>query len=295
MSLLELFCAVDDFCEAFEPQWQQQLLTAGEWRRRTSGLCLSEVITLMIHFHQSRYRHFKSYYQNYVRVYLCQAFPELVSYGRFVELMQRAVVPLAVYLRCRFGRCTGISFVDSTALAVCRNQRIHQHKVFLGLAARGKTSMGWFYGFKLHLVVNEQGELLACQLTPGNTAGAPWARKPVPTLAQRLFGKLFGDKGYLSQPLVEALMTEHKVHLITAARRNMQDRLLIHADAVLLRKRALVESIYDQLKNISQIEHSRHRSPINFVVNLLAGLIAYSFQEKKPSLHLDPLLVPAIS
>lgn len=292
MSLLELFCAVDDFCEAFEPKWQQQLLTAGACRRRrSSGLCLSEVMTLVIHFHQSRYRDFKSYYQSYVHVYLRQAFPELVSYGRFVELMQRAVVPLAVYLRCRFGRCTGISFIDSTALAVCRNQRIHQHKVFLGLAARGKTSMGWFYGFKLHLVVNEQGELLACQLTPGNTDD----RKPVPTLAQRLFGKLFGDKGYLSQPLVEALMTEHKVHLITAARRNMQDRLLIHADAVLLRKRALVESIYDQLKNISQIEHSRHRSPINFVVNLFAGLIAYSFQDKKPSLQLQPMLMPAIS
>jgi hypothetical protein len=292
MSVLELFCAVDDFCIAFEATWRQQLLNDGEKRRQRRGqLCLSEVMTLMIHFHQSHYRHFKSYYQEHVQVYLCQEFPNLVSYGRFVELMQRAVVPLAVYLHHRFGLCTGISFVDSTTLPVCRNQRIHQHKVFVEVAMRGKTTLGWFYGFKLHLIVNDCGELLACQLTPGNVDD----RKPLPILAQRLFGKLFGDKGYLSQPLVETLLTEHHVHLITPARRNMPGQLLTRLDALLLRKRAIIEAINDQLKNISQIEHSRHRSPINFVVNLLAGLIAYSFQEKKPSLHLDSLLVPAFA
>lgn len=284
MSVLELFCAVDDFCKAFEPTWREHLLTDGEKRRQRSGqLCLSEVMTILIHFHQSHYRHFKSYYQAHVQVHLCQEFPALVSYGRFVELMQRAVVPLAIYLR----HC----FVDSTALAVCRNQRIHQHKVFDELAARGKTTMGWFYGFKLHVIVNECGELLACHLTPGNVDD----RKPLPTLVQRLFGKLFGDKGYLSQTLAEALWTEHDVQLITPVRRNLQGHLLAYLDACLLRKRAIIESIHDQLKNISQIDHSRHRSPINFVVNLLAGLIAYSFQEKKPSLQLDSLLVPVLA
>jgi hypothetical protein len=283
MSVLELFCAVDDFCQAFEPVFRQHLLATNERRRqRASGLCLSEVMTIVIHFHQSHYRDFKSYYQQYVLVYLRQEFPGLVSYGRFVELMQRAVVPLAVYLRFCFGRCTGIAFIDSTALAVCRNPRIHQHKVFAALAARGKTSVGWFYGFKLHLVVNDQGELLAVQLTPGNVDD----RQPVPQLVQRLFGKLFGDKGYLSQALTEQLLAA-EVQLITFARNNMQGRLLEHADALRLRKRAIVETIHDQLKNISQIEHTRHRSPINFVVNLLAGLIAYCHQPKKPSLHPD--------
>lgn len=245
----------------------------------------------MIHFHQSHYRTFKSYYQEHVQVHLQREFPRLVSYGRFVELMQRAVVPLAVYLRQRFGFCSGISFVDSTTLAVCRNQRIHQHQVFLDIAARGKTTMGWFYGFKVHLIANDCGELLACQLTPGNVDD----RKPLPALVQRLFGKLFGDKGYLSQPLTETLLTHYQLHLITPARRNMQGQLLSRLDALLLRKRAIIEAIHDQLKNISQIEHSRHRSPINFIVNLLAGLIAYSFQEKKPSLHLTSLLTPIIA
>lgn len=283
MSLLELFCAVDDFCQAFTPKWQQLLLGQGvRQRRRESKLSLSERMTIVIHFHQSGYRTFKDYYLRHVCTHLHQEFPALVSYARFVELMPQAAIPLMIYLHHCFGQCTGISFVDATSLAVCRNQRIHQHKVFAGIAARGKTTMGWFYGFKLHLVANDCGELLACQLTPGNIDD----RKPVLSLAQRLFGKLFGDKGYISHKLVEQLLADYQVHLVTFARSNMQGRLLQQNDVVLLRKRAIMETIYDQLKNISQIEHSRHRSPLNFVVNLLAGLIAYCFQPKKPSLHL---------
>ena len=136
-------------------------------------------MTIMIHFHQASYRNFKKYYEEHVQAHLRSEFPALVSYGRFVELMPRAVVPLAVYLHHRFGQCTGISYVDSTALPVCRNQRIHQHKVFLELAARGKTTLGWFYGFKLHLIVNDCGELLACQLTPGNVGYLPDSRENV--------------------------------------------------------------------------------------------------------------------
>lgn len=291
MSLLELFCAVDDFCQAFEPHWQQMLFSQGlRQRRREAKLCLSERMTLLIHFHQSGYRTFKDYYLRHVCQHLRQAFPGLVSYTRFVELMPQTLLPLMVYLQRCFGRCSGISFVDATSLAVCRNQRIHQHKVFAGIAGRGKTTMGWFYGFKLHLVANDRGELLACQLTPGNIDD----RKPVPVLAQRLLGKLFGDKGYISQKLVAQLLESYNVHLVTFARRNMQGRLLHQQDVLMLRKRAIMETIHDQLKNICQIEHSRHRSPLNFVVNLFAGLIAYCLQPKKPSLHLhEPLLLPA--
>ena len=284
MSLLELFCNVDDFCLEFEPKWQAHLLNNGVKRRnRQVGLCLSEIMTILIHFHESRYRDFMSYYTRYVQKHLSREFPGLVSYHRFVELMPRSLVALAVYLRRSFGSCTGISFVDSTALAVCRNQRIKRHKVFAGLAARGKTSMGWFFGFKLHLAVNDQGELLGCYLTAGNVDD----RKPVPHLARHLFGKLIGDKGYISQELTAHLMDTLGVHLITFLRSNMNGRLVSQNDLVLLRKRAIIETINDQLKNISQIEHSRHRSPINFIINLFAGLIAYCRQPKKPALRLD--------
>jgi transposase len=174
-------------------------------------------------------------------------FPQLVSYQRFVELIPTIVVPLCAYLTTCFGTCTGLSFIDSTALAVGHHRRISQHQVFAGIAQRGKTSLGWFYGFKLHLVVNDRGELLGVHLTPGNTDD----RKPVPALARRLYGKLFGDTGYLSQPLFRRLLGEFGVQLITHRKRKMHNQLVPLADKLLLRKRAIIESIFDQLKNIS--------------------------------------------
>lgn len=290
MSVLELFCAVDDFCQTFEPIWQQQCITSGiKQRHRARQLTTSEIMTILILFHQSHYRTFKAFYTEHVAVELRADFPTLVSYTRFVEFFPSVVIPLCAYLHSCFGTCTGISFVDSTPLAVCHNRRIRQHRVFRRLAARGKNSVGWFYGFKLHLLFNDCGELLNMTLTPGNVDD----RKPVPQLIERLFGKLFGDKGYLSQPLFQQLLTSLGVQLITPRRSNMEPQLLRWEDKLHLRKRAIVETIIDQLKNISQIEHTRHRSPLNFFVNVLCGLIAYCHQPKKPSLQLDTQL-PAL-
>jgi hypothetical protein len=266
----------------FEPAWQHRLLTERpRQRHRPATLCLSEVMTIIVMFHASSYRNFKSYYTEQVMKHLVWAFPRLPSYNRFVELMPEALVPLCAYLQSRKGQCSGISFIDSTSLKVCHNRRIHSHKVFAGCARRGKTSVDWFFGFKLHLVTNDCGELLSLRFTPGNTDD----RRPVPELAKELFGKLFGDKGYISQALFETLF-EQGVQLITKLRRKMKDRLMSIFDKIMLRKRAIIESVTDQLKNISQIEHSRHRSAANFFVNLIAGLIAYTWREKKPSLNI---------
>jgi Transposase DDE domain len=282
MSLLELFCDVDDFWLRFEPQWQANQVQAGQQRRRRGQLCPSEVMTILIHFHQSHYRTFKAYYTDHVQVHLSSEFPGLVSYTRFVALIPQMMLPLLAYLQSRYGTCTGMSFIDSTSLEVCDPKRISGHRVFAADAKRGKTSMGWFFGFKLHLAVNDQGELLACCLTPGNVDD----RAPVAGMVKNLRGKLFGDRGYISAPLMQ-LLFEQGLQLITRLRKNMKNHLMHLSDKLLLRKRAIIESIIDQLKNISQIEHSRHRSPINFVVHLIAGLIAYSHQDKKPGLHLD--------
>lgn len=286
MSILELFCSVDDFMMQFAPKWQSELLTAGQKQRvRATRMHPSEMMTIVILFQQSHYRTFKAYYTEYVQRHLRGEFPKLVSYQRFIELMPSLLVPLVAYLHTQLGQCTGINFIDSTKLAVCHNARIHQHRVFEGQAARGKTSTGWFYGFKLHLVVNDEGDLLAFCLTPGNVDD----RRPVPKLAKRLFGTLFGDKGYLSQPLAEQLLLTQGLRLITKLRKNMRNQLITLSDKLLLRKRAIIETINDQLKNVCQIEHSRHRSPINFLVHLIAGLIAYCQQPKKPSLHLQSI------
>ena len=269
------------------PAYEKHLLANGSIRRRRArSLCASEIMTILIHFHQSHYRDFKAYYCEHVQKHLHSEFPGLVSYSRFVEYIPSVLMPLCAYLRYRcFGPCTGISFIDSTPLTVCHNLRIQQHKVFADLAQRGKSSTGWFFGFKLHLVVNDRGDLLNMALTPGNVDD----RKPVPKLVKELFGKLIGDKGYVSQPLFELLLDTFNIQLITKLRSNMKNRLMPLADHLLLRKRSIIETIIDQLKNISQIEHSRPRSPINFLVNVLCGLIAYCHLPKKPSLGLDKL------
>lgn len=287
-SLVELFVHVDDFCQTFLPKLEQHLLQSGViQRRRERSLTLSEVMTILIHFHQSHYRNFKAYYCEYVLPHLRSEFPGLVSYTRFVDFIPFTLLPLCAYFRYAcLGDCTGLSFIDSTSIDVCLNQRIASHKVFAGLAGRGKTSMGWFFGFKLHLVINDRGELLNVLLTPGNVDD----RKPVPDLVRNLFGKLFGDKGYISQPLFELLRQTIGVQLITKRKTNSKNRLpMTLMDRILLRRRAIVESVIDQLKNISQIEHSRHRSVTNFLVNLMCGLIAYAHRPRKPSLGRESL------
>jgi Transposase DDE domain len=280
--LVAMFCDIDDFCKVFEPIYSQRLLQNGQRQRVRQGqLSLSEIMTIIVSFHASHYRDFKHYYTEYVEEHLRPYFPALLSYSRFVELMPRALVPLCSYLHTRKGRCTGITFVDSTPLAVCHTKRIAGHKVFDGYATRGKCSMGWYFGFKLHLMVNDQGELLAFRVSPGEVDD----RDPVERMAEALWGHLYGDRGYISKVLHDALWA-NGLKLITLIRRNMKPRLMRLWDRLMLRKRGLIESVNDQLKNISQIEHSRHRSLTGFMVNLVAGLIAYTYQPTKPSLRL---------
>ena len=134
----------------------------------------------------------------------------MLSYERFVALQAYLLIPLGVYLNTRKGRVTGISFIDSTSLIVCHNRRIHSNCVFKELAKRGKNSIGWFFGFKLHVIINDEGELLAFKLTPANTDN----RTPVPEMTCGIWGKLFGDKGYISQPLFD-LLFEQGLQLMT--------------------------------------------------------------------------------
>ncbi|MDG4560895.1 MAG: IS982 family transposase [Candidatus Competibacter sp.] len=283
MSLEDLFYDVDEFCRVFLPAWHRQLLTDGtRQRRRTSRLALSEIMTILLYFHQAQYRNFKAFYLLHLCRHCRGEFPNLLSYSRFVALIPTALMPMCIYLHTRRGENTGIAFIDATSLVVCHNRRIHSHKVFKQVARRGKTSMGWFYGFKLHLVVNDQGELLAFQITPGNADD----REPVPELTRGLTGKLIGDRGYISSQLFHVLW-ERGLHLVTKIRRNMHNKLMPMVDKLLLRKRAIIETINDQIKNIQQIEHTRHRSAINAMVNVLAALVAYTHQPRKPSLNLS--------
>lgn len=245
-------------------------------------MALSEIMTIVIMYHLSGYRTFKHYYTRHVMKYQKQDFPTLVSYNRFVEIMRYAFVPLLLYtIRGRFGKCSGISFVDSTPIKVCDNHRIRTHHLFSKYAKRGKSSMGWFYGFKLHLIINDKGEILSFCLTSGNVDDRNEA--VMDSLTKEIFGKLFADRGYISQKLFEKLL-EKDITLVTRAKKNMKNKLMNLYDRLMLRKRTVIESVNDFLKNICDIEHSRHRSITNFLVNLVSALAAYSLLPKKPSI-----------
>ena len=282
MDIVPIFCDIDDFCQhLLTAQYPQLVTRSGSRRQRPLCLTLSEVMTILVFFPVSHYRTFKHFYLDHMLGLRRGEFPMLPSYTRFVELIPLTLLPLCAYLETRKGQTTGIQFIDSLAIRVCHNRRIYSHKVFAGLARRSKGSMGWFYGFKLHLVINERGELLALTLTPGNVDD----RRPVRKLVRSLWGKLFGDRGYISQELFEQLWVQG-LQLVTKIKRNMKNKLMPLLDKVLLRKRALIECVNDQLKNISPIEHTRHRSATNGIVNMLAAVVAYTFQPKKPALDL---------
>lgn len=284
-NLERIFVDVDDFCLLFEPAWQAHLIETGEKQRlRSSRLTNSEVMTLLIAFHQSGYRDFKTYYTRFVCRYWRHHFPCLVSYTRMLKLLQSALVPLCSYMKGRRSQSTGIAYIDSTTLKVCHNLRIPRHKVFANEAQRGKGTMGWFYGFKLHLIVNDECGILAVKVTPGNVDD----RKPVLDMTDNLSGTLYGDKGYISNELKQGLC-ERDIHFVTGQRSNMKPQVISAWDNAMLGKRFIIETVFDQLKNMAQIDHTRHRSVVSFMVNLMAGLIAYTFQEKKPSINVTRL------
>lgn len=285
--IIEIFCMADDFCKVFDAQMEKYTIkdTGKRKYHRDSTMSKAEIMVIVIMFHSSGYRCLKHFYKEYVCKHLRHLFPRVVSYNRFVELQHSFGIPLAIFIKkVLLGKCTGISFVDSTPLRVCRNQRIHIHKVFKGIAQRGKCSMGWFFGFKLHLICNEKGELLKFMITPGDVDN----RKPLEYKAfvEFIYGKLVGDKGYISKNLFQRLFVDG-IQLITKLKNNMKGALMTVSDKLLLRKRAIIETVNHELKNIAQIEHSRHRSFENFIVNLLAALAAYCFFPKKPSIAVE--------
>ena len=283
--ITEIFYLVDEFCLSFEKTIQKHLI--GNKPKRTPKMSCSEVITIMIVFHMGGFRNMKHFYLYYVQKHRSHLFPNTVSYNRFLELMQNATLPMSIFLKsCCMGEGTGISFIDSTPIRVCKNKRIKRNKVFAGLAQVGKSTMGYFFGFKLHIVINDKGELLNFVITPGNTDDREPLRNK--SFIRALKGKLYADKGYISKGLTQILFMDG-LHLITSIRNNMKNTLMELKDKILLRKRAVIETVNDELKNICQVEHSRHRSFNNFISNLVSGLIAYSFFPKKPAIKYNPI------
>lgn len=284
----EIFFHIDEFFIGFKDQTNTQSLldsTNRKYKPRKPKMSDSEVMTILVSFHLSGAKCLKHYYINYVQKHLKHLFPQTFSYNRFVEVQHKTFIPLVAFIQgFAKGDCTGISFIDSTRVRVCNNKRIRRNKVFKGLAAIGKSTMGWFFGFKLHLVINEIGEIINFVFTKGNCDDRDM--KVIEPISKKLFGKLFGDKGYISSKLFGWLF-QNGIQMVTNVKNNMKNHLMSTSDKILLRKRSLIETVNDELKNICQIEHSRHRSPANFLVNLVAGIVGYNFLPKKPSLNIE--------
>lgn len=281
--ITEIYYLADNFCKEFDSNISTK--TLGKAHKRPPTLIHSEVISIMILFHDRGYKCMKHFYIQYVQVHLQHLFPKTVSYNRFVELMKAVNLHFSIFIKTLcLGESTGISYIDSTPIRVCKNKRISRNKVFDGIAQLGKSTMGYFYGFKLHLVINEKGELLNFVITPGNVDD----REPLKNkrFIKTIKGKLYGDKGYVSAPLAQLLSIDG-IQLITGIRNNMKNCLMEMSDKILLRKRSIIETINDVLKNTCQVEHSRHRCFDNFISNLLAGIATYCFLPKKPTIKFN--------
>jgi hypothetical protein len=280
--LVEIFCDFDDFCKSVKPEWEAMLVAEGSKPRQSRhgpdcGLCDSEIMTLLILYHASQFKNFKTFYNGVVLVMLRPFFPDAPCYERFLTLTKRVWVLLAFFLASRSGDKTGVYYIDSTPLPVCHNRRIARHKVFEGLAARGKTSMGWFFGFKLHLVFNHVREIVAVKLTPGNVSDTA----VVPKLTKDLIGKLFGDKGYIGKKLAEDLL-RRGLALMTRVRANMKALPVSFFDKALLNGRSIAETIIGHIKEFSSLRLPKHRSVFNAFTHITAAIIAYQINPLFP-------------
>lgn len=279
--ITKLFCLIDDFCKDIEKNFADKLLPSGKKPTRVPEITHSEIITIILLYQQSPCKNFKAFYLHYLTLLYKLEFPKLPSYTRFVALKPRVLWHLAMLLQwfCKQSKHTGISYIDATPIAVCHAKRMSKNKVFSGIAKLSKSTYGWFFGFKLHLVVNDKGEIQGLTLTKGNIDD----RKPVPNLTKKLTGLLFGDKGYVKKELFQELF-DRGLKLVTKVKKGMKNTLMLLNEKILLRKRSIIETVFGYLKDRLGIEHTRHRSPVNFLVHIFSTLIFYSMKSKKPSI-----------
>ncbi len=290
--ITRLFCLVDDFCRDIEKNFADKLLTSGKKPTRIAKITHSEIMTIILLYQQSPCKNFKTFYLHYLTLLYKSEFPKLLSYTRFVALKPKVFWHLAMLLQwlCGQSENTGISYIDTTSVAVCHAKRISKNKVFANIAELSKSTYGWFFGFKLHLVINDKGEIQPLTLTKGNVDD----RKPVPNLTKKLTGLLFGDKGYIKKELFQELFNRG-LKLVTKVKKGMKNTLISLNEKILLRKRSIIETVFGYLKNILEIEHTRHRSPVNFLVHIFSTLISYSVKSKKTSISYTFFLNPELA
>lgn len=284
--VIEIFCIIDEFNKNLNAELTKNLQLPSHdgkgkhYRNRKSRLSESEIMTILVCYNFGTYRNFKEYYLNCIRGQLRQEFPDAVSYNRFVEFMPRVFFKMIMFMKLyAFGKCSGISFVDSTMIPVCHNVRRYFNKEFKGLAKNGKGTMGWCHGFKLHLLCNDRGEIITFCLTGANVDDRNdrvWS-----VFAKVLYGKVFADRGYIKKELFEHLF-DQGITSRTRTESQNEEQTHAHVGQNPAQKRYIIECINELLKNKANLVHSRHRSIHNFMMNLCSALTAYCFFDNKP-------------
>jgi hypothetical protein len=282
IDLTELYVEIDDFCRKFIASLDNSLLGDGKILIDTPGLSLSEVMTILVYYHFSKFDCLKHYYLIKSISDFKVAFPKLPSYNRFVERIPEVSLIAMIYLQYRQTRFNGAGYIDATPLRVSHNKRTNSHKVFKLTAKLGKSSMGWFYGFKLHVICDFAGNIIKCRITNG----AANDLKIGADMMKDLKGKIYADKGYIGKKEFLKLLDSGLI-LITGIKKNMKDRLLELWDKILLKKRSLIESVYNVMKNTLHLEHSRHRSVVNAGIYYITTLIAYCWKPNKPQIKFN--------
>ena len=288
--LIELFVMVDDLYLAFK-KYKQKKGYPTKKRGRQSQLIGSEVCTILVAYHYSGYKCFEYYYRELILKKYSDCFPKAPSYERFVSLIPRALDLIYLWLLYSAGcsKRAGLYFIDSKKLQVCHLKRERSNKMFKKVARKGKTSTGWFFGLKIHLVINNLGEIVSFDLTPGNVADNNQGL--LKKLLNNLTGCCVGDKGYFSK--LFAFFFENGLHLVTKPKKKMRGLPVDNKLNLLINKRAVVESVFDILGTVCDIEHSRHRSPVSAIIHIFSALIAYQYMERKPRVFFPSMLQEA--
>jgi len=276
--LIQIFVEIDDFCQMINRHLLKETV-----KKNLSGsiMTISEIATILTFYHLSEYKNFQYYYTSMVELELREDFPNLVSYKRFLSLIEVAFPYLFSFRQwqCSQNEYTRRYFIDSKRLPICHNRRIKSNRVFKGLARRGKSSTGWFYGFKAHLIVNNLGQIMQFAFTPANIADNN--HDILRQISSGVVGRCYGDKGYVTTILDELWAKGFK--LIARLRDNMKNKLCEMQDRYGMAKRGLIESVNDLLMTMCDLEHSRHRKPINAFTHMTSALVAYAYLDHKPT------------
>ena len=279
-SLEGMFLAIDNFVNTLFAQKSLLLRHYYGISGPRSAMSLADTLKLVLAYHSEvhQFKHFKAFHQ-YVSQHQREQFPNLLSYSRTNCLRCKVYQLLEALFGFNLGKPTADNLIDSTRIPTTKRHRGKRKRKMLTKANFGYTWSGYYFGFKLHLIINSFGEIIRTEITPAKISDVSQVKK----MCQGMTGNLYGDRGYVGKDLREEVENEFGVHLKAKPRKNMSGDYLSKRDKKFLRKcRNIIETVIGMLKRSHDLEHSRHRSNNGFYSNLWGALVAYSFRLDKP-------------